>query len=205
MGGVTVRSPAKINLVLSVGAPRPDGFHPLATVFQAVSLVDDVTATPREDGEFTVAVVGQFAGSVPVDDDNPDLYGGGYTTGNIIGIPKTAEHKEQGWALLNFLATSDKAQVMLSNGLRNVPTTESSAQSPDLKPDPKFETFLKIFGNEHTTTTPVTAAGSAYQELFNNFVNKWQAGRVDDLEAGLADVDKQIDAQLANAEGEQVP
>jgi multiple sugar transport system substrate-binding protein len=51
----------------------------------------------------------------------------------------------------------------------------------------------------------VTAAGSAYQELFNNFVSKWQAGRVHDLEAGLADVDQQIDAQLANAEGEQVP
>jgi multiple sugar transport system substrate-binding protein len=164
------------------------------------------------DGEWRTAFIADEApdlpyntAPVPVDDDNPSLYGGGYTTGNIIGIPKRAEHKEQGWALLKFLATSDKAQVLLSNGLRNVPTTASSAKSPDLKPDPKFETFLKIFGNENTTTTPVTAAGSAYQELFNNFVNKWQAGRIDDLEAGLADVDKQIDAQLANAEGEQVP
>jgi multiple sugar transport system substrate-binding protein len=164
------------------------------------------------DGEWRTAFIADEApdlaygtAPVPVDPDNPDLYGGGYTTGNIIGIPKRAEHKEQGWALLKFLATDDKAQVRLSNGLRNVPTTESSAKSPDLKPDPKFETFLKIFGNEHTTTTPVTAAGSAYQELFNNFVNKWQAGRIDDLQGGLADVDKQIDAQLANAEGEQVP
>jgi multiple sugar transport system substrate-binding protein len=142
---------------------------------------------------------------VPVDDDNQALYGGGYTTGNIIGIPKRAAHKEQGFALLKYLATDDKAQVLLSNELRNVPTTESSAKSADLKPDPKFETFLKIFGNENTTTTPVTASGSAYQELFNSFVDKWQAGRVDDLQAGLADIDKQIDAQLANAQGEQVP
>ena len=164
------------------------------------------------DGEWRTAFIADEAPNlpygtapVPVDDDNQAIYGGGYTTGNIIGIPKTAEHKEQGFALLKFLATDDKAQVMLSNGLRNVPTTASSAKSPDLKPDPKFETFLKIFGNENTTTTPVTAAGSAYQELFNNFVNKWQAGRVDDLQAGLDDVDKQIDAQLANAQGEQVP
>ena len=164
------------------------------------------------DGEWRTAFIADEAPNlpygtapVPVDDDNQAIYGGGYTTGNIIGIPKTAEHKEQGFALLKFLATDDKAQVMLSNGLRNVPTTASSAKSPDLKPDPKFETFLKIFSDENTTTTPVTAAGSAYQELFNNFVNKWQAGRVDDLEAGLADVDKQIDAQLANAEGESVP
>src|SRR4051795_953246 len=34
---------------------------------------------------------------VPVDDGNSSLYGGGYTTGNIIGIPKRAQHKEQAW------------------------------------------------------------------------------------------------------------
>jgi multiple sugar transport system substrate-binding protein len=142
---------------------------------------------------------------VPVDDNNQSLYGGGYTTGNIIGIPKRAAHPEQGWALLKYLATDDKAQVLLSNGLRNVPTTASSAKSPDLKPDAKFETFLKIFGDKNTTTTPITAAGSAPQELFNSFVDKWQAGRVDDLQKGLSDLDKQIDAQLANAQGNQVP
>jgi multiple sugar transport system substrate-binding protein len=142
---------------------------------------------------------------VPVDDENPDLLGGGYTTGNIAGIPKTAEHKEHAWALLKWLTTEDPPLVKLSNELRNVPTTESSAKSPDLKPDPKFETFLDIFGNANTTTTPVTAAGSAPQELFNSFVGKWQAGRVEDLQAGLAGVDEQIDDQLANATGEQVP
>jgi multiple sugar transport system substrate-binding protein len=164
------------------------------------------------DGEWRTAFIADEAPNLPyntaplpVDDDNPDLYGGGYTTGNIAGIPKTAKHPEQGWALLKFLTTDDAAMVFLSNGLRNVPTTASSAQSPDLKPDPKFETFVDIFGNENTTTTPVTAAGSAPQELFNSFSNKWQAGRVDDLQGGLANVDKAIDAQLANAEGQQVP
>ena len=41
---LTVRAPAKINLHLGVGAPRPDGFHPLLTVYQAVGLYDDLTA-----------------------------------------------------------------------------------------------------------------------------------------------------------------
>lgn len=70
MGGVTVRSPAKINLVLSVGPPRPDGFHPVATVFQAVSLYDDVTATPRDDGEFSVEITGESTSPVPADNTN---------------------------------------------------------------------------------------------------------------------------------------
>ena len=37
---VTVRSFAKINLGLCVGAPRPDGFHDLRTVYQTIALHD---------------------------------------------------------------------------------------------------------------------------------------------------------------------
>lgn len=53
---ITVRAAAKINLLLGVGAPRPDGFHTLATVYQAISLYDDVTvALPPGAGGLTVA------------------------------------------------------------------------------------------------------------------------------------------------------
>ena len=41
---VPVRVPAKINLSLSVGPLRPDGYHELVTVFHAVSLYDEVIA-----------------------------------------------------------------------------------------------------------------------------------------------------------------
>src|SRR6266851_8397651 len=37
---ITVRSFAKINLGLCVGAPRPDGFHDLRTVYQTIALHD---------------------------------------------------------------------------------------------------------------------------------------------------------------------
>ncbi len=66
--GVTVRAPAKINLQLAVGAPRPDGYHDLATVFQAVSLYDEVTATPADGVQVTVE--GLDADRVPLGDDN---------------------------------------------------------------------------------------------------------------------------------------
>jgi len=69
--GVTVRAPAKINLQLAVGPLREDGYHDLVTVFQAVSLYDEVTAaTVDGPGEDVVLVSGEGAESVPAGPDN---------------------------------------------------------------------------------------------------------------------------------------
>ena len=68
--GVHVRAPAKINLALKVGAPRSDGYHPLATVYHAVSLFDDVYAEWAEPDEFEVEVGGEGADEVPLDEEN---------------------------------------------------------------------------------------------------------------------------------------
>ncbi len=53
---VTVRAAAKVNLFLGVGRPRSDGYHPLATVYQTLSLHDDVTAST--DAQWSVGLVG---------------------------------------------------------------------------------------------------------------------------------------------------
>ncbi|MET9348939.1 4-(cytidine 5'-diphospho)-2-C-methyl-D-erythritol kinase [Streptomyces termitum] len=66
--GVTVRVPAKVNVQLAVGAARPDGFHDLASVFLAVSLYDEVTATPAD--RLTVTCEGPDADRVPLDRTN---------------------------------------------------------------------------------------------------------------------------------------
>jgi 4-diphosphocytidyl-2-C-methyl-D-erythritol kinase len=42
-----VRSYSKINLGLAIGAPRPDGFHSLATLYQTLALYDVVTLAVR--------------------------------------------------------------------------------------------------------------------------------------------------------------
>jgi 4-diphosphocytidyl-2-C-methyl-D-erythritol kinase len=70
LAGVRVRVPAKINLALKVGAPGADGYHPLATVYQAVSLYDVVEASWAEADEFQVTVSGEGADEVPRDDSN---------------------------------------------------------------------------------------------------------------------------------------
>ena len=65
---VTVRAPAKVNLQLAVGPPRADGYHPLVTVFHAVSLFDEVTVLPAE--KTALSVSGEDAAAVPLDRSN---------------------------------------------------------------------------------------------------------------------------------------
>jgi 4-diphosphocytidyl-2-C-methyl-D-erythritol kinase len=67
-GEVRVRVPAKINLELQVGAPQPDGYHELATVFQAVSLFDELTVTDADD--LVLTVEGTQRAEVPNGPDN---------------------------------------------------------------------------------------------------------------------------------------
>jgi len=163
------------------------------------------------DGGWRVAMIAEQApqldygtAPVPVDDDLGDLYGSGYVNGTIIGVPAQATHKAESWRLVRYLATDDRALAKLSNGLRNVPSTLSALRSPDLAPDERFSVFLDITANEHSSTTPMTALGSQYQDVVLTFVEEWQAGTATDLLAGLRAVDRQIDAQLRQAARERL-
>ncbi len=55
---VHARAPGKVNVFLKVGAVMEDGYHDLATAYQAVSLFEEVRATPASD--FSV----EFSGSI---------------------------------------------------------------------------------------------------------------------------------------------
>ncbi len=68
---VTVRVPAKVNLQLSVGPREEDGYHNLVSVFQAISLFDDVTVTKSAPGSgITISIVGDHTHGVPADHTN---------------------------------------------------------------------------------------------------------------------------------------
>jgi multiple sugar transport system substrate-binding protein len=164
------------------------------------------------DGEWRVAFIkaehpelSYGTAPAPVDDARRDLYGAGYVNGTIIGIPKGVKHKEEAWALLKYLTTNSHALAVFSNGIRNVPSTKASLNSSEIKPDPNFKTFLKIFSNPNSKTSPITAAGNAYGSLIQAFTVKWQSGNAGSLQSSLKKVDKQIDAQLKQAQGGGVP
>lgn len=68
-GPVHVRAPGKLNLFFDVGDLQDDGYHDVASVYQAVSLHEDVWATHAPD--FSVSVTGSVdVSSVPLDDRN---------------------------------------------------------------------------------------------------------------------------------------
>jgi 4-diphosphocytidyl-2-C-methyl-D-erythritol kinase len=64
-----VRSYAKINLGLHLGAPRQDGFHSLATVYQTLGLHDIVTVTARPATETAIRLTSNDD-RVPTDNRN---------------------------------------------------------------------------------------------------------------------------------------
>lgn len=66
---VHVRAPGKINVFFEVGGVGDDGYHSVASVYQAVSRYEDVWA--RHSDDFTIAVTGDVdITGVPLDDSN---------------------------------------------------------------------------------------------------------------------------------------
>ncbi|HEV2214506.1 MAG TPA: 4-(cytidine 5'-diphospho)-2-C-methyl-D-erythritol kinase [Terracidiphilus sp.] len=65
----SVRSHAKINLGLYIGAPRADGFHGLATVYQTLAMHDFVQVTARRAAETRIELTCNDA-RVPTDAKN---------------------------------------------------------------------------------------------------------------------------------------
>ncbi len=65
----TVRSHAKVNLGLGIGAPRPDGFHALVTVYQTLELHDLVTVSARPSVASTIKLTSSDQ-RVPTDSRN---------------------------------------------------------------------------------------------------------------------------------------
>ncbi|WP_348788313.1 4-(cytidine 5'-diphospho)-2-C-methyl-D-erythritol kinase [Leifsonia sp. NPDC080035] len=91
---VHVRAPGKINVFMRVGAVRDDGYHDVATAYQAVSLYEDVRAAPADD--FSLSFGGSIDTSdLPVDGSNLAIKAAkllakrtGYTGGVRLHIDK---------------------------------------------------------------------------------------------------------------------
>ena len=162
------------------------------------------------DGEWRVAFIKAEHptldyGTAPMPAASPSLYGSGYINGTIIGIPKNGKHTQQAWDFVKWVTTNTHALAEFSNAIKNVPSTVASTHSKELVPDSHFATFLKIFANPKSGTSPIEASGVSYTNAVQNFATKWQAGSIKNLSSGLSSLDKQLDAQVKQAKGGGVP
>lgn len=135
-------------------------------------------------------------GVAPLPTSDPSRYGGGYVTGNIVGISKNAKNPEAAWELIKYLTTDDAAVTKLAGLIKNVPTTTKAIADPTLNADPDFKAFIDIFNNPNSMTSPPSASGPAYQETFGQFLTSYQSGKVADLDKGLADAEKQVNSVM---------
>ncbi|TMM42549.1 MAG: ABC transporter substrate-binding protein [Actinobacteria bacterium] len=133
---------------------------------------------------------------LPVADNRPDLYGSGFVVGNVMGVARNSHNPEAAWQFVKFLSTDTDTVVSLANVIKNVPTLTSALRSPALTSDANFKIFLNISGNPKSSTSPLSANGTAYQDLAQAFVNDWQAGKVGNLDRGLRKLDDTINQAL---------
>ncbi len=82
---VQITAPAKLNLGLEVIDRRPDGFHEIATIFQAISIVDTLTLTP--------------ASTIHLTADNPALVSDDNLIVRALGWLRSAIGSDQGAAV----------------------------------------------------------------------------------------------------------
>ncbi|MFT4052079.1 4-(cytidine 5'-diphospho)-2-C-methyl-D-erythritol kinase [Microbacterium sp.] len=132
---VHVRAPGKINLFFAVGDVQPDGYHDVASVYQAVSLYEDVWASVA-DG-FTIAVSGDVdVSGVPLDASNLAVraaklvarrlgYAGGIHLDIHKGVPVAGG---MGGGSADAAATLVAVDELLDGGLSTLELQELGAQ-----------------------------------------------------------------------------
>jgi multiple sugar transport system substrate-binding protein len=156
------------------------------------------------DGEYRTAFLEDQApdvrfGTAPFPTSKPELYGIGFTTGTIMGIPKGAKNPGAAWELIKHLSFDTDTIVDLANGIKNIPSTKAALADPRLEVDENFRTFIDLAASGKLQGNPVTPIGDAHIKAIGDFATSWQAGKVPDLMAGLEEVDRQIDDRIAKS------
>ncbi|MGW3489080.1 extracellular solute-binding protein [Streptomyces sp. NPDC001054] len=155
------------------------------------------------DGEWRVAFIAEQAKKLrygtapfPVLAGSGQHYGGGFVSAADIGVNKRSSRKEAAWTLVKYLTTDTAAAVKLANGIKNIPTLKSAAESPGLDAPAPYRTFIDASADPASDTSPVTEIGSTLTATVDDFWTGYQQGPGTGLAPGLRKVDKDIDNAL---------
>jgi 4-diphosphocytidyl-2-C-methyl-D-erythritol kinase len=121
-----VRSHAKINLGLYIGAPRPDGFHSLVTVYQTLELHDIVTVTARHAATTSITLTSNDS-RVPTDNRNTAWKMASLALEALGFAAEVAIHIDKRLPVQGGLGAGSANAVAALVGLENELGTESCA------------------------------------------------------------------------------
>jgi multiple sugar transport system substrate-binding protein len=153
------------------------------------------------DGEWRTAFIKDDGskvnyGTAPFPTADPARYGSGQIGGTVIAISGTSPHPEQAWLLVKYLALTTEPLLRLAQELGNVPTTYAALKDPTMQNDPQFKPFLDIFSNKYSRfNPPLTTIGTYAADQQGDFLTKFEAGKVPDMQAGLDQLAQEIDSQ----------
>ena len=130
--------------------------------------------------------------------DQPSLYGSGRVGGTIVGIPKGAQHPQEAWLLVKYLATDTNYLVALANALGNVPTTTGVGELAEAQPAAAVQDVRRRLEQPEVDVLPAAhAVGRGLRARCST--TSTPSGRratSSDLQAGLQQLDTNIDNQL---------
>jgi 4-diphosphocytidyl-2-C-methyl-D-erythritol kinase len=167
LSSVTVRVPAKVNLQLAVGPVRADGYHELATVFQAVGLYDEVIARQSETPGIRLTISGEGEGVLPLDEGNL-AYRAAVLLGEHTGVePALDLHLHKAIPIAGGMAggSADAAGALLACDTlwrQSTPREELMALAAELGSDVPFALHggTAIGTGRGERLTPVLSRGS---------------------------------------------
>ncbi len=201
---VRVRAPGKVNLSLRVGSVQEDGYHPLVTIFQAVALYEEVSATQVPAGSgVSITVDGPQADRVPLDESNL-AWRAAEALATRTGVePDVALHVTKGVPVAGGMAggSADAAATLIACDAlwdTGLPRTELAAVAAELGSDVPFPLLGHTAvgtGRGHLLTPAMTRGefhwvfavrddGLATPEVYRRF-DELMAGQEHDVE--LAD------------------
>ncbi|WP_159797220.1 4-(cytidine 5'-diphospho)-2-C-methyl-D-erythritol kinase [Puerhibacterium puerhi] len=201
---VRVRAPGKVNLSLRVGPLDDDGYHPVVSVFQAVALYEEVTATQVAPGAgVSLTVSGPQADRVPTDATNLAWRAAELLARHVGVDPDVALHVTKGVPVAGGMAggSADAAAALVACDALwdlGVPRAELAALAAELGADVPF----CLLGHTAVGTgrgdllTPAMTRGEfhwAFATFDEGLSTPKVYGAFDDLTAGTAQAAALVD------------
>lgn len=153
------------------------------------------------DGEWRTRYLNQQPdlnyGTAPFPTMKEENYGAGKIGGTMITMPSTAKHPAEAWLAIKYLALDTGALNQIADLLQNVPTTYESLETSNYSKQPENKAFIEILQHPDSGFKEHVRAGQVDLDLVGEFAERYQSGSIPDLDAGLRDLARSIDAQVA--------